>query len=280
MKLDGKVALITGGGSGIGAATARRLAVDGARVVINDVDEANLKEAAASLPAGSVKTCTGDVSQVKDVERMIEKALSLGGRLDILVNSAGIDPHDREQDINKALEIWHRIIEVNLTGPYLTMKLAVPHMIKAGGGSVVNISSLSGIRYMAGRPGYTASKSGLIGLTQMAALEYGPVNVRCNVICPGPIHTPLFENNMRPLAKTIKKDVEDVFKQFTSFSPLRRMGKPEEIASICSFLASDDSSLLTGGIFVADGGASLVDVAGPAMSGIFRERAAGETPGK
>jgi len=272
MKLEGQVALITGAGSGIGAATAGRFVADGAKVIINDVNEANLKEVAGSLPAGSARICAGDVTSVKDVQRMVETALDFGGKLTVLVNSAGIDPHDREQDINKALDIWHKIIAVNLTGPYLTMKLAIPRMIEAGGGSVVNISSLSGIRYIAGRPGYTSSKAGLIGLTQMAAVEYGPVKVRCNVICPGPIRTPMFENNTRPLAQMIKKDVEDIFKQFTSFSPLRRIGAPEEIAGICSFLASEDSSLLTGGIFVADGGASLVDVAGPAMSNIFEQR--------
>jgi meso-butanediol dehydrogenase/(S,S)-butanediol dehydrogenase/diacetyl reductase len=266
--LSGKVALITGGGSGIGAATAQRFAVDGAKVIVNDINEASLKQVVNSLPKATARACPGDVSNVSDVERMIETALAFGGKLDILVNSAGIDPPSKEKDIHKALELWHKICEVNLTGPFLTMQLAVPLMIKNGGGAVINISSLSGLRYMARRPAYHASKGGLIALTQQAAVEYGPAKVRCNVICPGPVRTPLFENNTRPLAKMLGKDVEWIYKKFTSLSPLRRMGTPEEIASICSFLASDDASLLTGAVLVADGGASLVDVNGAAMSTI------------
>jgi meso-butanediol dehydrogenase/(S,S)-butanediol dehydrogenase/diacetyl reductase len=270
--LSGKVALITGGGSGIGAATARRLVTDGAKVIVNDINESNLKRVVNSLPSGMAKACPGDVSNVNDVKRMIETALAFGGRLDILINSAGIDPPSREKDIHKALELWHKILEVNLTGPFLTMQLSIPVLIKNGGGSVINISSLSGLRYMAGRPAYHASKGGLITLTQQAAMEYGPAKVRCNVICPGPIRTPLFANNTRPLAKMLGKDVEWIYKKFTSFSPLRSIGTPEEIASICSFLASDDASLLTGAVLVADGGSSLVDVNGAAMNTISIKR--------
>ena len=108
-------------------------------------------------------------------------------------------------------------------------------------------------------------------MSQAVAVEYGPVNVRCNVICPGAIKTPMFETNTRPLAQMLDKDPEWIFAKFTSFSPLRRIGRPEEIASICSFLASDDSSLLTGGVFVADGGTSIVDVNGAAISTLFPE---------
>ncbi|OGO30806.1 MAG: hypothetical protein A2Z29_03925 [Chloroflexi bacterium RBG_16_56_11] len=272
MALKGKVALITGAASGIGAATARRLAADGAKVVINDIREDGLKETASSLPAGSVAAAVGDVTSVKDVERMVKTALEFGGRLDILVNSAGIDPPERETDINLALELWHKILEVNLTGPFLTMRLAIPRMIQGGGGSVINISSLSGIRYIASRAAYTASKAGLIALTQEAAVEHGPMKVRCNVICPGPVRTPLFEKNTRPLAEAMGKDPEWVFEKFTSFSPLRRIGEPEEIAAICSFLAGDDSSLLTGAVLVADGGTSLLDANGLAISSYLRDR--------
>ncbi|MCJ7605597.1 MAG: SDR family oxidoreductase [Dehalococcoidales bacterium] len=268
-KLEGKVALITGAGSGIGAATARRFVADGASVAICDINEEGLKQVAGTLPPDSVKTCTGDITELKDVERMVETALSFNGKLDILVNSAGIDPPEREPDMEKALDLWHKIIEVNLTGSFLTMKLAIPHMVKAKSGSVVNIASLSGIRYIGGRPSYTASKGGLIALTQMAAVEHGPANVRCNVICPGPVRTPLFESNTRPIAEMMGKDVEWVFEKFTSFSPMRRMGNPEEIAAICSFLASDDASLVTGNIMVADGGTSLIDANGAAMSTMF-----------
>ncbi len=268
MKLEGKIALITGAGSGIGAATAKRFVTDGARVVINDINGEGLKQVAGSLPANTVKICAGDVTELKDVEPMVMTALSFNGKLDILVNSAGIDPPERESEMSKALDLWHKIIEVNLTGPFLTMKHAIPHMVEAGGGSVVNIASLSGIRYIGGRSSYTASKGGLIALTQMAAVEHGPFNVRCNVICPGPVRTPLFENNMRTKAEMMGKDIEWLFEKFTSFSPMRRMGNPEEIAAICSFLASDDASLITGNIIVADGGTAIIDANGAAMSTI------------
>jgi NAD(P)-dependent dehydrogenase (short-subunit alcohol dehydrogenase family) len=267
MSLKGKVALITGGGSGIGAATAKRYVEEGAKVCIADINAASLKECAAMLPAKSVKTCLGDVSDLKDVERMVETTLKFGGKIDILVNSAGIDPTDRGAKVD--VELWNKIININLTGPHLTMKTSVPHMIKSGGGSIINISSLSGIRFIAGRAAYTASKGGLIALTQAAAVEYGPSKVRCNVICPGAIKTPLFANNTNPMAKMLGQDPEWVFSKFTSFSPLRRIGLPEEIASICYFLASDDSSLMTGGVLIADGGTHLVDANGAAMSTIF-----------
>ena len=272
METKKKTAIVTGAGSGIGAAIAKRLAADGIKVVLNDVNEANLKSVAASLPKGAGKIYAGDVTRIEDVQEMVNTALKFGGRLDILVNSAGIDPPDREQDVKKALKIWHDIIDVDLMGPYLTMKLAIPEMIKGGGGSIINISSLTGLRYMAGKPAYTAAKSGLIGLTQEAAVEFGPMKVRCNVICPGAIRTPLFENNTRPAAKMAGITSEELFKQFTSFSPMRRIGEPEEIAGICSFLAGDDSSLVTGNVIIADGGTALLDANGCAMAGIFKNR--------
>jgi NAD(P)-dependent dehydrogenase (short-subunit alcohol dehydrogenase family) len=184
------------------------------------------------------------------------------------VNNAGIDPPEANLDIG----LWNRIIEVNLTGPYLTMQAAIPHMKKGGGASIVNISSLSALRYIAGRAAYSASKGGLVSLSQAIAVEYGPANIRCNVICPGAVRTPMFETNTRPLAQMLGKDPEWIFKKFTSFSPLRRIGHPDEIASICSFLASDDSALLTGAVLVADGGTSIIDANGAAISTVFPDR--------
>ncbi|HSW59000.1 MAG TPA: SDR family oxidoreductase [Dehalococcoidales bacterium] len=267
MSLKGKVALVTGGGSGIGAATVKRFIEEGAKVCIADINPETLKKTAANLPAKSIKTCQGDVSELTSVEEMVDTTLKFGGKIDILVNSAGIDPSDRGAGVD--LELWNKIIKVNLTGPQLTMKTVVPHMIKSGGGSIINISSLSGIRFMAGRSAYTASKGGLIALTQAAAVEYGPQKIRCNVICPGAIKTPLFTHNTNPMARMLGQDPEWVFSKFTSFSPLRRIGLPEEIAGICYFLASDDSSLMTGGVLIADGGTHLVDANGAAISTIY-----------
>jgi meso-butanediol dehydrogenase / (S,S)-butanediol dehydrogenase / diacetyl reductase len=271
MKLTGKTAIVTGAGSGIGEATALRLAADGAKVALNDINEAGLKRVSAKMPADSGVICAGDFTKIPDVQRMIDAAIKLGGRLDILVNCAGIDPPDRETEPAKALEVWHKIIDADLMGPYLTMKMAIPLMVKGGGGSVINISSLTGLRYMAGKPAYTAAKAGLIGLTQEAAVEFGPQKVRSNVICPGAIRTPLFTQNTRPAAEKMGKTSEELFKQFTSFSPLRRMGEPEEIAAICAFLASDEASFVTGNVIVADGGTALLDANGCAMSGFFKD---------
>jgi NAD(P)-dependent dehydrogenase (short-subunit alcohol dehydrogenase family) len=267
MSLKGKVALITGGGSGIGAATVKRFIAEGAKVCIADINQTSLDETAAGLPAKTVKTCQGDVSNIRNVENMVETTLKLGSKIDILVNSAGIDPTERGARLN--LELWNKVLNVNLTGPHLTMQTVIPHMLKAGGGSIINISSLSGLRFIPGRSAYTASKGGLIALTQAAAVEYGPSKIRCNVVCPGAIKTPLFTNNTNPMAKMLGQDPDWVFNKFTSFSPLRRIGLPEEIASICYFLACDDSSLMTGAVLIADGGTHLVDANGAAMSTIY-----------
>jgi NAD(P)-dependent dehydrogenase (short-subunit alcohol dehydrogenase family) len=270
MRIAGKVALVTGAASGIGAATVERFIADGAMVCMTDIQKERLLEFASSFPSGSVKTFVGDVSNTDHVDSMITAALELNGRIDILVNSAAIDPAGPE--VNKDLSFWRRIHEVNLAGPYLTMKGVIPHMIKAGGGSIINISSLSAIRFMSGRAAYTSAKGGLVSLSQQVAVEYGPMNVRCNVICPGAVRTPLFEHNMRPLADSVGKDVEWVYEKFTAFSPLRRIGRPGEIASICSFLAGDDSSLMTGGVLIADGGTNLIDANGAAISVVFPDR--------
>jgi meso-butanediol dehydrogenase/(S,S)-butanediol dehydrogenase/diacetyl reductase len=270
VRLEGKVALVTGAASGIGAATAERFIADGAKVCMTDIQEERLKTYAASLPSASVAAFAGDVSNADHVQGMVETALALGGRIDILVNSAAIDPVGPE--VSKDLSFWLKIHSVNLTGPYLTMQAAIPHMVEGGGGSIINISSLAALRFMPGRAAYTSAKGGLVSLSQQVAVEYGPVGVRCNVICPGAIRTPLFEHNTRPLAESVGKDTEWLYEKFTAFSPLRRIGRPEEIASICSFLASDDSSLMTGGVLIADGGTSVVDANGAAISLVFPDR--------
>jgi meso-butanediol dehydrogenase / (S,S)-butanediol dehydrogenase / diacetyl reductase len=267
MGLSGRVALITGAGSGIGAATALRFLGEGAKVCITDIASAPLQETASSAPSGSLTTCVGDVSDAEDVARMIDATLAMEGKIDILINSAGIDPSGPGVDADPAQ--WKKILDVNLTGPHLTMKAAIPHMIEGGGGAIVNISSLSAMRYIPGRAAYSSSKGGLVSLSQAIAVEYGPLNIRCNVVCPGAIRTPMFERKTRPLAEMLEKDLEWIFEKFTSFSPLRRIGTPEEIAAICSFLAGEDSSLLTGAVLTADGGTSLIDANGAAMSTLF-----------
>lgn len=151
------------------------------------------------------------------------------------------------------------------------MKACIPHMIEAGGGSVVNISSLAGLRCNSEMPAFCATKGGLINLTQQAALDYGPRNVRCNVVCPGATRTSMFTENMQAFAKMIGTNVEDIFSRFMKDVPLSRVASPDEMAGICAFLASDDASFLSGAVIPVDGGAAVVDVSGAVISSIVRE---------
>jgi meso-butanediol dehydrogenase / (S,S)-butanediol dehydrogenase / diacetyl reductase len=268
--LKGKVAIVTGGGTGIGAAITQRFVACGARVCIAGRRREMLDEVAKSLPEGSVKICAADVSDEKDVERILKTVLSFEGGLHVLVNNAAIDQDPPAGVVDMDVAKWRRMLEVNLTGPFLMMKACIPQMIKAGGGSVVNISSLAGLRCISENPGFCASKGGLINLTQQAALDYGRHNVRCNVVCPGATKTEMFSENMEAFAKMVGTNVEDIFARFMRDVPLPRVALPEEMAGICTFLASDDSSFLTGAAIPVDGGAAVVDVSGAVISSIVR----------
>jgi meso-butanediol dehydrogenase/(S,S)-butanediol dehydrogenase/diacetyl reductase len=269
MDLKGKVAIITGGGTGIGKAIAQRFVADGAKVCITGRRQEMLDNVAKSLPSGTVKTCSADVSDAKDVERMVETALSFGGGLHVLVNNAARS-HEPAGVVDLDPAEWRKTLDINLTGPFLTMKASIPHMIKAGGGSVINISSLAGLRCTPGKPAYCATKAGLIQLTLQAALDYGRFRVRCNVVCPGAVKTAMFTGNMEPFAKMLGTDVDDIFSRFSKDVPLHRVAVPEEIAGLCSYLASDDSSYMTGAVIPIDGGAAIVDVSGAAISAIVQ----------
>jgi meso-butanediol dehydrogenase/(S,S)-butanediol dehydrogenase/diacetyl reductase len=266
MKLKGKVVLITGGGTGIGTAIAERFVAEGAKICISGRRQEMLDKVARSLLAGTIATCPGDVTKVKDVKRMVETALTFGGRLDVVVNNAGIDPGGTVTDVD--VELWRQVIEINLTGPFLVMKEAIPHMIKGGGGSIINISSLGGLRCLPGMAAYCSSKAALIMLTKQAALDYGPFKVRCNAVCPGATRTAMLEEALSPLAQALRTDVDGVFARISSNVPLRRVATPDEISGICSYLASDDSSFMSGSVLLIDGGAAVVDVAGVALSNI------------
>jgi meso-butanediol dehydrogenase/(S,S)-butanediol dehydrogenase/diacetyl reductase len=263
MKLSGKVALITGGGTGIGAAVARRFIEDGARVCITGRRKDRLETTARSFPEGSVVICPGDVTRPKDVDKMIETAVAFGGKLDILVNNAAMDSNG--SILETSIDEWRGVLDANLTGPFATMKAAIPHMLANKGGSIINIASLAGLRCMPRSVGYCSSKAGLIMLTQQVALEYGPRNIRCNVVCPGATRTGMLEESVAKLAEEKATDIESLFRRFSSHVPLRRVSKPGEMGGICSFLAGDDSSFITGAVLVVDGGAAIVDVSGASM---------------
>jgi meso-butanediol dehydrogenase/(S,S)-butanediol dehydrogenase/diacetyl reductase len=265
VRLDGKVALITGAGSGIGAAIAERFVADGAKICITGRRQEKLDEVARKLPAGTVLRCAGDVTKPEDVRRMVETALVFTGRLDVLVNNAGIDPGGATV-VDTDSELWHRVLETNLTGPFNLMKATIPHMIEGGGGSIINIASLGGLRCLPGMPAYCTSKAGLIMLTKQVALDFGPDEIRCNAVCPGGTRTEMLEESLGPLADELETDLDGVFECISSMVPLRRTADPAEISGLCSYLASDDSTFMTGSVLLVDGGAAMVDVSGAALS--------------
>ena len=229
MRLDGKVALITGGGTGIGAAIARRFVADGAKVCLAGRRRELLDQIAASLPPASVAICAGDVSCYEDVERMVQAALELGGKLNVLVNNAAKDQIPPANVVDLDPELWQTVLAVNLTGPFFTMKAAIPHMIRDRGGSIINVASVAGIRSIPNMPAYVSSKGGLIMLTQQVALDFGPSRVRCNVICPGGVRTEMIDGAMTPFANKLGIDLDGIFARFTQDVPLRRMATTDEV---------------------------------------------------
>jgi NAD(P)-dependent dehydrogenase (short-subunit alcohol dehydrogenase family) len=256
-RLEGKVALITGGGTGIGAAIARRFAEEGARVCITGRRKDKLEEVAKSVSAGSVLVCTGDVSKEADVDRMIQTTLGIQGAIHVLVNNAAVPIHGSVADLEPA--DWRRALEVNLTGPFLTMHRTIPHMIASGGGSIINVASVGGLRCIPGAPAYCSTKAGLIMLTQQTAIDYGRQGIRSNVICPGLVRTEMTELNMDRLAEQRGLDREGAYKLSVADQPLGKAAMPGEIAPLCAYLASSESAFMTGAVLVIDGGIAMLD---------------------
>jgi meso-butanediol dehydrogenase/(S,S)-butanediol dehydrogenase/diacetyl reductase len=269
LKLEGKVALITGGGTGIGTAIARRFVEEGAKICITGRRQELLEEVANSLPSGRVEVCRGDVSKEMDVSRMVDATLRFGGRFDVLVNNAAISENGPVVDV--PVQVWQRVLEVNITGPFLLMKASIPHMIQGGGGSIINIASVGGMRCLPGMPSYCTSKAALIMLTQQVALDYGPQKIRCNAVCPGGIKTAMSEKEFGQFGKLLGIDSERFFEIISTALPLRRFGRPDEITGICTYLASDDSTFTTGSAILVDAGTAVVDVVGASIMAELRK---------
>jgi NAD(P)-dependent dehydrogenase (short-subunit alcohol dehydrogenase family) len=244
-RLKGKVALITGGGSGMGRASCVLFAREGARVAVVDRVAAAGVETVRLIDdeGGEASFIEADVGNSADVERMIGAAVADYGRLDVLFNNAGIEGPSVNL-LEYGEEDWARVIAVNLTAVYVAMRAAIPHMIDQGGGVILSTASVAGLVGLARSSAYSAAKAGVIGLTRTVALEYGPQNIRANCICPGFISTPMLDR--------VRGDRPE--EALHRYSPLRRVGTADDIAHAAVYLASDEASYVTGVPFMVDGG--------------------------
>jgi len=246
-RLKGKVAVVTGAASGIGRATALLFAREGAKVVVADVQDKAALETVEIIreDKGEAVFARTDVSRALEVQEMIKTAVRSYGKLDVLFNNAGIEgvmtlTADYPEDV------FDKVISINLKGEWLGMRYAIPEMLKSGGGSIVNIASTAGLIGYPYLSAYTASKGGIVQLTRTAALEYAKQKIRVNAVAPGGVKTPMLERFLHGNPEAEKATLQGV--------PFGRFAEPEEIASAVLFLASDESSFVTGHILVVDGG--------------------------
>jgi len=249
-RLKGKVAIITGGAGGIGRAAGAQFAAEGANVLLVDLEASALRDAARVIGSNRVATCVADVTKPEDNARMVADCIERFGGVDVLLANAGIE--GRVKSIADCeVEIFDRVMAVNVRGVWLGLKYAMPAMQKRGGGSVVITSSVAGVGGAAGVAPYVTSKHAVIGLMRSAALEGAPFKIRVNTVNPSPVETRM----MRSLEEGLMPGQQEVAHQMmTSRIPLGRYAEPQDIAKVMLFLASDDSAFLTGGVYMADGG--------------------------
>ncbi|GGM90507.1 3-oxoacyl-ACP reductase [Terrabacter tumescens] len=245
-RLDGKVAVITGGCSGIGLATVRRFAEEGAKVVIGDLDEVKGPQVAEEVGGTFVRV---DVVSKEDVDALFRTAKETYGSVDIAFNNAGISPPEDDSILDTDLDAWRKVQEVNLTSVYLCCKAALPYMLEQGKGSIINTASFVAVMGAAtSQISYSASKGGVLSMSRELGVQFARQGVRVNALCPGPVNTPL-------LQELFAKDEERAARRLVHV-PMGRFGEPEEMANAVLFLASDESSFITASTFLVDGGIS------------------------
>jgi NAD(P)-dependent dehydrogenase (short-subunit alcohol dehydrogenase family) len=243
-RLENKVAVITGAASGIGRATARRFAAEGASVVVADFDDQHGPEVATEINGLFVQV---NVADQASVVAMYEKTAEVYGGIDVLFNNAGISPADDDSILTTGLDAWKRVQDVNLTSVYLCCKYGIPHLQRRGGGSIINTASFVAVLGSAtSQISYTASKGGVLAMSRELAVQFAREKIRVNALCPGPVNTPL-------LIELFAKDPERAARRLVHV-PMGRFGEPEEIANAVLFLASDDASFVTATTFMVDGG--------------------------
>ncbi|MEW2380790.1 3-oxoacyl-ACP reductase [Micromonospora sp. NPDC047707] len=243
-RLTDRVAVVTGAGSGIGLATVRRFAAEGARVVCVDIDPEAGKRAADEVGGEFV---AADVADETAVRELFDGVVARHGRVDVAFNNAGISPPDDDSILETGLDAWERVLRVNTTSVYLCCRYVIPHMRRQGKGSIINTASFVALMGAAtSQIAYTASKGGVLAMTRELGVQFAREGIRVNALCPGPIATPL-------LLELFAKDPERAARRLVHV-PMGRFGKPEEIAAAVAFLASDDASFMTAAQFVVDGG--------------------------
>jgi NAD(P)-dependent dehydrogenase (short-subunit alcohol dehydrogenase family) len=243
-RLEGRTAVITGGCSGIGLASARRFAAEGAHVVVGDVDARTGADVAAEVGGTFVTT---DVTDAKQVEALFAAAHDVSGSVDIAFNNAGISPPDDDSILDTGIDVWQRVQEVNLTSVYLCCKAALPYMRQQGRGSIINTASFVAVMGAAtSQISYTASKGGVLAMSRELGVQFAREGIRVNALCPGPVNTPL-------LRELFASDPERAQRRLVHV-PAGRFAEPEEIANAALFLASDESSFVNATTFLVDGG--------------------------
>jgi len=246
-QFSGKVALVTGGASGLGRASAIALAQEGAKVAVSDVSVSEGETTARMISAagGQAIFVRADVTNSAEVEALVQETAKTFGRLDLALNNAGIDGA-RARTADYPEDIWHQVININLTGVFLCLKFELPLMVKQGSGVIINMSSVAGVTGFPGHAAYTASKHGVIGLTKTAAIDYAKAGIRVNAICPAYTRTPMLSRMLEQ-----RPDLEA---KLISRVPLRRLGTAEEVAQAVLYLFSDAAAFITGHSLVMDGG--------------------------